>query len=299
MWESQGGSDKSNYAISGNYTTQDGIIRNSGYERFAFRTNVNSQITSWLSAGLNMNVTKSTTNFAKANSYDYSIIRSALIYLPTVYVGDKTEDDEYSWLSANPKTYVETAKDELSSLNVFTSAYAEMEITDWLKFRQNLGISLYNNDRGTYYNRETGEGKSANGRAGRSDNFGQNLTAESLLTFDKTFNDIHKLNVVAGFTYEKSSWGGKSITASNFTTDLTQDFDMSQALNVDRPTSNRGEAVLVSLLGRANYTLKDRYIFTASYRRDGSSRFASGNKFANFASGAFAWSLSEEDFINL
>ena len=122
-----------------------------------------------------------------------------------------------------------------------------MEITDWLKFRQNLGISLYNNDRGTYYNRETGEGKSANGRAGRSDNFGQNLTAESLLTFDKTFNDIHKLNVVAGFTYEKSSWGGKSITASNFTTDLTQDFDMSQALNVDRPTSNRGEAVLVSL----------------------------------------------------
>lgn len=292
-----GGSDKSNYAISGNYTTQDGIIRNSGYERFAFRTNVNSQITSWLSAGLNMNVTKSTTNFAKANSYDYSIIRSALIYLPTVYVGDKTEDDEYSWLSANPKTYVETAKDELSSLNVFTSAYAEMEITDWLKFRQNLGISLYNNDRGTYYNRETGEGKSANGRAGRSDNFGQNLTAESLLTFDKTFNDIHKLNVVAGFTYEKSSWGGKSITASNFTTDLTQDFDMSQALNVDRPTSNRGEAVLVSLLGRANYTLKDRYIFTASYRRDGSSRFASGNKFANFASGAFAWSLSEEDFI--
>ena len=153
----------------------------------------------------------SITDFAKANSYDYSIIRSALIYLPTVYVGDKTEDDEYSWLSANPKTYVETAKDELSSLNVFTSAYAEMEITDWLKFRQNLGISLYNNDRGTYYNRETGEGKSANGRAGRSDNFGQNLTAESLLTFDKTFNDIHKLNVVAGFTYEKSSWGGNSL----------------------------------------------------------------------------------------
>lgn len=292
-----GGSERSNYSVSGNYTTQDGIIKNSGYERFTFRTNVNSQVTSWLSAGLNMNMTKSTTDFAKANSYDYSIIRSALIYVPTVYVGDKTEDDEYAWLSANPKTYVETAKDQLTSLNVFTSAYAEVKITDWLKFRQNLGISYTTNDRSTYYNRETGEGKSANGRAGRSDNWWQNLTTESLLTVDKTFNDIHRLNVVAGFTYEKSSWGGKSITASNFTTDLTQDYDMSQALNVDRPTSDRGEALLVSLLGRVNYTLKDRYIFTASYRRDGSSRFASGNKFANFASGAFAWSLSEEEFI--
>ena len=74
------------------------------------------------------------------------------------------------------------------------------------------------------------------------------------------------------------------MNASNFPTDITQDFDMSQALNIETPASYRGQAVLVSLLGRANYTFKDRYIFTASFRRDGSSRFAPGNKFANFAS---------------
>ena len=147
-----------------------------------------------------------------------------------------------------------------------------------LKFRQNLGISYSVNDRASYYNRETGEGKASNGRAGKSDNFWQNLTAESLVTFDKTFNKLHHLNVVAGFTYEKSDWGGKTMNASNFPTDITQDFDMSQALNIETPASYRGQAVLVSLLGRANYTLKDRYIFTASFRRDGSSRFAPGNK---------------------
>ena len=87
------------------------------------------------------------------------------------------------------------------------------------------------------------------------------------------------------------------MNASNFPTDITQDFDMSQALNIETPASYRGQAVLVSLLGRANYTFKDRYIFTASFRRDGSSRFAPGNKFANFASGAVAWTLSEEEFI--
>ena len=118
-----------------------------------------------------------------------------------------------------------------------------------------------------------------------------------MITFDKTLNKLHHLNVVAGFTYEKSDWGGKTMNASNFPTDITQDFDMSQALNIETPASYRGQAVLVSLLGRANYTFKDRYIFTASFRRDGSSRFAPGNKFANFASGAVAWTISEEEFI--
>ena len=292
-----GGNEKSNYAFSGNYTDQTGIIKNSGYERFAVRANIGSHVKPWLNTGLNINFTRSLTKFAKSNSYDYSIIRSAMLYLPTLYVGDKTEDDSYAWLSANPRTYVNTAKDELKSINVFTSAFAEIKILDCLKFRQNLGISYSVNDRASYYNRETGEGKASNGRAGKSDNFWQNLTAESLVTFDKTFNKLHHLNVVAGFTYEKSDWGGKTMNASNFPTDITQDFDMSQALNIETPASYRGQAVLVSLLGRANYTFKDRYIFTASFRRDGSSRFAPGNKFANFASGAVAWTISEEEFI--
>ncbi len=292
-----GGNEKSNYAFSGNYTDQTGIIKNSGYERFAVRANIGSHVKPWLNTGLNINFTRSLTKFAKSNSYDYSIIRSAMLYLPTLYVGDKTEDDSYAWLSANPRTYVNTAKDELKSINVFTSAFAEIKILDCLKFRQNLGISYSVNDRASYYNRETGEGKASNGRAGKSDNFWQNLTAESLITFDKTLNKLHHLNVVAGFTYEKSDWGGKTMNASNFPTDITQDFDMSQALNIETPASYRGQAVLVSLLGRANYTLKDRYIFTASFRRDGSSRFAPGNKFANFASGAVAWTISEEEFI--
>ena len=292
-----GGNDKSHYAFSGNYTDQTGIIRNSGYDRLAVRANVGSQVKSWLNTGLNINFTKSNTRFAKSNSYDYSIIRSAMLYPPTIYVGDHTQDDEYFWLSANPRTYVNTAKDELKSINVFTSAFLEIKFTDWLRFRQNFGMSYTDNERSTYYPRETGEGKNYNGRAGKSDNFYQNITAESVLTFDKTFADIHHLNVVAGFTYENTNWGGKAINASNFPTDITEDYNLSQALTIDAPTSNRGEATLVSLLGRANYVLKDRYIFTASYRRDGSSRFAPGNKFANFASGAVAWVLSEEDFI--
>ncbi|MBS5526685.1 MAG: TonB-dependent receptor [Prevotella sp.] len=292
-----GGSDKSNYAISGNYTNQEGVIKNSGYERYTFRTNVNSNPLKWLKAGLNINFTHSENKFSKTNSYDYSIIRSALIYLPTIYVGDKSDADTYAWLSANPRTYVNTAKDEMVTTNIFTSAYLEANITPYLSFRQNLGISNINRERDTYYNRETGEGKTAKGRAGKADNWNTHITLESMLTFDKTFGKHHRLNAVAAFTYERSNWGGKSMTASNFPTDLTQDYDMSAAMTIDTPTSDRGRSTMVSLLGRVNYTLMDRYIATLSYRRDGSSKFAEGNKFANFASGALAWNISEEKFI--
>ena len=114
-----GGNEKSNYAFSGNYTDQSGIIKNSGYERFCCSCQHWKPCETLVKYGLNINFTRSLTKFAKSNSYDYSIIRSAMLYLPTLYVGDKTEDDSYAWLSANPRTYVNTAKDELKSINVF------------------------------------------------------------------------------------------------------------------------------------------------------------------------------------
>ena len=292
-----GGGDKSNYALSGNYTNQEGVIKNSGYERYTFRSNINTDATRWLKAGLNINVSHAQNRFSKTNSYDYSVIRSSLIYLPTIYVGDKSDADTYAWLSANPRTYVNTAKDEMTTNSAFISSYLEATLTPWLQLRQNLGLSSVTRERDTYYNRETGEGKTAQGRAGKADNWNTHLTAETMLTLNKQFGTDHRLNAVAAFTYERTNWGGKSITASNFPSDLTLDYDMSAAMTIDKPTSDRGRSTLVSLLARANYTYLDRYIATLSWRRDGSSKFAEGNKFADFASAALAWNLGEEDFV--
>lgn len=75
------------------------------------------------------------------------------------------------------------------------------------------------------------------------------------------------------------------MVATGFPQDLTEDFDMSAAVNPQKPTSGRGMTSLVSFLGRANYNLMNKYLFTASFRRDGSSKFAPGNKWSNFASG--------------
>ncbi|MDR2563337.1 MAG: TonB-dependent receptor [Prevotellaceae bacterium] len=293
-----GGGDKGWYNISGNYLNQTGIILNSGYSRYSLRSNMGRNLRSWLEAGLNINYTHSETNFSKTNSSESAVIRSALLFPPTV---DRNfgaiEQNELNWLATNPYSYVNNAKDKLLSNNTFGAAYVNVKFVNYLSFKQNLGLNYSNNNRYTYYNRNTREGQDKKGVGFQGDDWYTGLTSESILTFDKTFGGEHSLNAVVGFTYELSNYGRKSMSASNFPTDITEAYDMSQALDVDPLSSGRGQSSLASLLGRVNYSWRGKYIATVSVRRDGSSKFAEGNKFAVFPSGALAWRLSDEEFV--
>lgn len=291
--------DRGNYTFSGNYTSQDGIIKGTGFERYTLRSNTSQNITKNMTVGLNLSYTNSTTDFAKGNSLDYSILRSALLYPSTIYYGDFSQSDELLWLSANPRTYVISTKNELSSVNIFASAFASIRLHENLVFRQNLGLSNFENQRSTYSNRDTGEGAidKVNGKGGLSDNRQSHTVTESMLTYNRIFGKIHNLNAVAAVTYEHRVNSAESMTATQFPTDLTENYDMGLALVPGSLVSSKFESKLFSMLGRVNYVLNDKYIFTASFRRDGSSKFSSENRYANFASGALAWRLSEEAFI--
>ena len=284
-----GGSEKGWHAFSGNFLNQDGIIKESGFTRYALRANIGRKMYKWLEMGMNMNFTHTETDFSKTNSNDYGVIRSSLIFPPNYDPThmDQTTNDELSWLASNPYAYINDTKDHLKAINVFTSSYAEVKLFPFLKFRQNLGISYTNHNRGTYFGQQTQEGSGQNGingKAGQSDNWYMGITTESLFTFDKTFG-VHGINAVVGFTAEKTNWGSKSMSATGFPNDLTQDYDMSLGTKPGKLQSDRGDAALASFLGRINYTLLDKYIFTASYRTDGSSKFTDANKWAGFLSG--------------
>ncbi len=289
-----GGDSEGWYAFSGSYTQQDGIIRNTGYERYGVSINIARHITPWLELGTSSHFTNATTDFQRTNSENTGIIRSALIFLPTV----REETDATDWLAANPTNYVCGAKDQLKQISWFSSSYAEAKILPGLKFRQNLGLGYNDGHRGTYYGRLTQEGgKSVNGKAGRSSNIWKSFTSESLLTFDKQFGSMHKLNAVAGITFERGIGESESMMATNFVNDYTQDANIGLAL--DRPTISSSETKqsLESFLARVNYTLLDKYLFTASVRSDGSSSFDRDNKWATFLSGALAWRAIDETFI--
>ncbi len=296
-----GGTDKGTYMISGNYLTQDGIIKNSGFDRYTLRANIARNLRSWLKIGTNINFSRSMTNVAKTTtSAGSGVLRSALIY-PTTYdpsVANTDVSDELSWLAGNPYTFVNNTIDDLVSVNINTSSFVEVKLHKTLKFRQNIGISNANKQRFTYYGHDTKEGMNTDGMAGQSDNYRTGYVFESLLTWNKTYNrNKHRFNVVGGFTAEQASYGSKSMSATNFTSDITGAYDMGAGLVQKKLISAYGANALMSFLARANYTLKDKYIFTATFRRDGSSKFIEQNKFANFYSGAVAWRLSEERFI--
>ena len=289
-----GGSNEGWYAFSGSYTKQDGIIKNTGYERYGLSINIARHITNWLEIGTSSHFTNATTDFQRTNSENTGIIRSALIFPPTV----KEETDATDWLAANPANYVNGATDQLKQISWFSSSYAEAKITPWLKFRQNLGLGYNDGHRNTYYSRLCQEGKSPiNGKAGKATNTWKSLTSESLLTADKTFG-IHKLNAVVGITFESGRGESMSMTATNFPNDLTKGADISMALDRAVVKSDPETKMnLESFLGRVNYTLLDKYLFTASVRTDGSSAFQENKKWATFLSGAFAWRAIDETFV--
>ena len=289
-----GGSDQGWYAISGSYAKQNGIIRNTGYERYGLSVNLSRHITRWLEIGTSGHFTNSTTDFQRTNSENTGIIRSALIFPPTT----REESDATDWLAANPANYVNGSRDRLKQVSWFSSTYLEAKITSWLKFRQNLGLGYNNGLRNTYYSRLTQEGKApVNGKAGKAYNSWRSITSESLLTFDRQFG-IHKLNAVAGVTFESGRGESISMTATNFPNDLTYGADISMALDRAVVKSDPETKMnLQSFLARVNYTLLDKYLFTASVRTDGSSAFQQNHKWATFLSGAFAWRAIDEKFI--
>lgn len=294
-----GGTDKGYYAFSGNYTDQTGIIKNTGFQRYSLSLNTAWHITKWLEIGTSQHFSHATTNFQRTNSENTGIIRSSLIFPPTYGVHQQTEQlDELNWLAANPVNYINGAKDELKQISWFSSSFVEFTIQPWLKLRQNLGLGYNDGHRGTYYDRHTQEGKSpANGKAGKASNIWKSLTSETLLMFDHQFNENHSINAVLGVTFERGEGSSESMTATNFPNDLTKDADMSLALDKAVLRSSHTVQSLESYLARVNYTLMGRYLFTASARVDGSSSFATNHKWAPFFSGAFAWRMIDESWM--
>lgn len=294
-----GGTDKGYYAFSGSYADQRGIIKNTGYQRYTLSINTAWHITKWLEIGTSQHFTHAKTDFQRTNSENTGIIRSSLIFPPTYGPHQQTEQlDELNWLAANPVNYINGAKDQLKQISWFSSSFVEFTIQPWLKLRQNLGLGYNDGHRSTYYDRHTQEGKSpTNGKAGKASNIWKSLTAETLLTFDHKFNDNHSINAVLGVTFERGEGSSESMTATNFPNDLTKDADMSLALDRSVLRSSHTVQSLESYLARVNYTLMGRYLFTASARVDGSSSFAAKHKWAPFFSGAFAWRMIDEAWM--
>jgi TonB-dependent starch-binding outer membrane protein SusC len=298
-----GGSEKTRYSVSGNYFGQDGILINSGAKRGSMRMNLDNQLNDWLKMGLNLNLSRrQETGVPVNNGYrGTSVLSAAASAPPTLSVYDENGlptriERAYSFGSVDMRNPMILAQNQSQSLanNVVGNANFEVKLTDELSVKTLVGIE-YAYSLNDYYSPVIFEND--RGSASQTNYYRSSFLNENTLRYNKTFNDVHNLSVVAGYTYQTDMNRNSSIGVSGFSNNTTRNYNLGAAETIGTPSSGISEWVLASWLARANYSFDDKYLLTVSMRTDGSSRFGINNKWALFPSAAIGWRISEEDFM--
>jgi len=296
-----GGNDAGNHSLSFNYLKQDGAIINSNYRRFSLNLNLNRNVGKIFKIGTSTSVAHSLTNGVKtgtdkSDDANAGVIRSALTFPPTIDTVQAYDGQGQGFFITNPVIYARDVLNRVTGINIFSSNYVEAAITPSFKFRQNLGINYATNKRDQYYPTTVYEGKTVGGDALKSDDSWSSVISESMLTFTHQYGK-HSITAFGASTYERTNGQWNKYEAQNFTSDLLQNENLGAGQTQLAPRGNRYQSTLISFLGRVNYTYNDCYLLTASFRRDGSSKFGKNNKWSNFPSLAFAWKAINEKFI--
>ncbi|WP_157718067.1 TonB-dependent receptor [Gramella sp. MAR_2010_147] len=299
-----GGTDGSSYSASANYFDQDGIIKGTGQKRGSLRLALDQKVNDWTRLTANAVATRSEINDADVNNGNAgnNIWSAALQAPPTISVYD--EEGNFSDVGiypfsptalSNPLLYKER-KELLTSSKILTNMAVEVDIFKGLKFKVLGGVEQEYLER-NYYSPSIIVNRTPEGLASFRMTRDISYLNENILSYNSAIGQNDNLSAVAGFTVQTYSRKFNSSSASGFTTDILEDNSLGSAENTNPNSSNVTDWKLLSWLGRINYDLNDKYLFTASVRADGSSRFGENNKWGVFSSGAFAWRISNEEFL--
>lgn len=298
-----GGDNKTTYAISGGYFDQKGVIINSDFKRYSLRLNLDRQIFNTLKVGTHMSGTHtiSRTSATDVGGRD-GVVNGALKMNPiqSVYAneetGEYTPTNDPGLLIPNP---VATAKEEIynnATTRVLGDVYAEWEFLKDLKLKVSLGMDIMYLKQNKYTPSNIYQSLGiASAKVGVNRSI--NWLNENILTWNKTFKDIHSLNILGGFTIQRNNVESVTGASSNFVNDVMKYNNLGAGSIYDKPESSATQWSLMSYLARINYSLYDRYLFSVNGRVDGSSRFGGSNKYGFFPSGSVAWRISEEGFM--
>jgi len=298
-----GGSESLSYFTSLNVTSQDGIVRNTGMDRYAGRVNLDGTFAAKGKFGINITTSRIIDNNAvDGNSINESAgpINAALLYDPTesIYNPDGSFTRSSFLTINNPLSLVHGIQNESSSNRTLGNVFFEYEIANGLKAKVNLGTDLFSQRRDIFNSRLTIRGAAQNGIANIATLEKQDILGEYTMNYNKEFSGGNTLDVLGGITYQNfqiKRFGG---SIGNFPSDnlATNNLNLGDIATASL-SSGKAENTLLSYLGRVNYTHNDKYILTGTLRADGSSRFGMDNKFGYFPSVAAGWLLSNESFI--
>lgn len=291
-----GGNNKTTYAFSGGFLDQDGIALGSSFRRLSLRANIDTEIKSWLRGGVNFSFAESKQNVGTDNN----TIMSALIQQPTVAVtspdGSFDGPDDV-WMPENPVGLASIRTNNNRKTNFRFNTYLEANLLKGLTFKTELSAD-WNFNNYYYYQPDYQFGiKTSDTRTSRWTKTNTKYWSwRNILTYNNTFAEKHNINVMIGQEMSHSNWETQVGTATGFLSNTTPDLSAGD-VTTSTTTGSRVVNSIASFFGRAFYSFDERYLLTATIRRDGSSKFAKGNKWGWFPAVALAWRASQESFL--
>lgn len=302
-----GGAGKTTYMASINYQDREGVITGSSMDRLNVRSLVTTKVLKdrlELSAGVNARYGKAIG--VPMNNEGASVLDAMNYFSPMLPV----RNEDGSWTAGsgsknyNPLSLIYENTSETMYKNTQLLGKASLEIIEGLKWNVNYSFTNNQSTYSAYDSHNTQlEGISAyNGRATRNTYFGHEHIFETFGNYDTTINDIHKLSVMAGYSWEeKMSNDGFGLTVHDFYDDVLKWNQLTYASTIDGiPAVQSGTKETIrniSFYGRASYSFNSKYMIQATVRRDGSSVFGKNNQWGTFPSVSVAWNITEENFM--
>jgi TonB-linked SusC/RagA family outer membrane protein len=310
-----GGDEKTRFFISGNYSKQDGIIRNTGFDRLSARVNFERKLYKNLDVAVNLNISNSGQNsLTNLNSrYSNGSISDPFNYAlrmpPVVPIYNRAGSYNYGNpfsegdfhlgnRSVNPISDLLETTSQTKNANTLGNFVATYEIVPSLVAKLNVGANLNSALQNYYAPSASAIGLLTNGYGAVGNKRSNSWQSDFTLNYSKQLNAANYVDILAGYTTQKSYVEFATASSTNYANESLTYHNLAGGAGLVTPSSGSYESVLNSWIGRVNYSLLGRYNLTATFRADGSSRFAANSRWGYFPSIGLSWNINEESFFN-
>ena len=295
-----GGSDFTQYALSGGYHKETGVYPGQSFERYSLKFSIDQQLGRFVRVGVNSLNSYTLTNGENANPMEQALRASPLA---SPYDSSGQLINGFVPGSANQvwnplaNFIAGAAVENRKRLNTFNTLYLDVSLARGLKYRFNAGTELHSDIYGNFYASNTTNNLGGLSTSNNATSFNTSYTLENLLTYDRTFAQKHKVNFTGLYSLQQYESQSNSFNDNTIAADFLQYYNPQYAANLAGSGSYQKWDIL-SYMGRLNYSFLDKYLLTLTLRSDGSSRLAPGNKYHVFPSAAAAWNLTNESFLH-
>lgn len=294
-----GGSDNVRYYLSGVYYDQLGIVEGSNFERYSITSNIDINATERLDVGLNLFAQRANSDIIPTQAGNGGVIATALRFEPDQPIFDAAGNYTRARLNDvldNPIAVINERTEDQSNDQFRGGLFAEYSFVDWLRLKTTFNVSTGNFRNGQYISSLLVGGEGTDGQGRISNTRTKNILSETYLTFDREYGAV-SVTALAGYSYQRDATENFGAGNRNFVTDAGLFYDLGGGSDPLIPGSGFRMWELASYVGRFNVGFDDRFLFTFNARYDGTSVFSDGNKWAFFPSGAVAWNIMNEPWM--